>query len=158
MAKIHDIDVDDYLKNCVALEPTAISEEYTRTPADIAYWNACYARAYKDFLSAKINRERVEARIHLELREKAKAAPDDKRKGPTVDDIKAAVTCHPEVVAAQEAEILAEVEKVKLFGALDAVRSKRDMVVQLGAQYREEMKNDPVLREQSLGHRRAREG
>ena len=159
MAKIHDIDIDDYLKDCVTLEPTAISEEYARVAADLAYWNEQYARAYKKFLQAKLNRERVEARTHLELKEKLKASSDDsKRKGPTVDDLKAAVSSNPEVMAAQEAEVLAEAEKVSLYGAVDAVRAKRDMVTQLGAQFRIEMQNDPVLREQSLGHRRAREG
>jgi hypothetical protein len=179
LAQIHDLEIDDYLKDCTRIEPTALEEEFVRLPSDLAYWNERYSRAFKAFLCAKIDFERAEARAHIECREtlmieavgkaaevtvstteepKGKKAPVVKVKAPTVDDINAATMEHPDLVKAREALLNAEVEKVRLFGVLDAVRAKREMIVSLGAHIRAEMQGDPSLREQSLGARRAREG
>lgn len=161
MATIHDIDVDDFLRDCVAVEPTALEEEFVRLPADLAYWNERYARAYKNYAVAKIARERTGARLNIQLREEINAQQTDpkaKAKGPTVDAVAAQVDNHADMIAARDAEIDAEVEKVRLYGVLDAVRSKKDMLVQIGAHIRVEMQNDPVLREQMLGTRRSRDG
>ena len=65
----------------------------------------------------------------------------------TVDMVKAAIDSHDDYVAAQRKTIDAEVEKNECFGRLDAIRSKRDMIVSLGAQIRAEMQADPTVRE-----------
>jgi hypothetical protein len=154
--KLNDIDVDEYLATTVSIEPLALEEEFIKMPADLAYWNERYAEAVRGFLTAKIGRERIEARLHIEIRETLAAKGD--KKGPTIADIEAGVSTHPEMIAARDAEIMAEVEKVRLAGVIDAVRAKRDMLVQLGARARIELENDPVIREQARVAHIQREG
>jgi hypothetical protein len=54
--------------------------------------------------------------------------------------------------------IEAEVDEKRLRGVLDAVRTKRDMLISLGAHVRIEMEHDPVIREEVRGRRLVREG
>lgn len=173
--KLHDLDVDDYLAECVAIEPTALEEEFVRLPADLAYWNERYSVAYKAQLRAELDRKRVEARLYLECRETLmqaaarEAEPESgdtagtkavKRsvKAPTTDQIAAAVQRHPEMIAAQDRELDAEADSHHLRGVLDAVRSKKDALVSIGAQLRAEMQGDPVIRDQVRGTRLSRDG
>lgn len=182
MAKLYDMDVDDYLYSTVNLEPLAIEEEFVRLPADLAYWNMRYAKALEALLRAKRDRDLLERRHYMEGREilmgKAREAADTAAseaadmveggkkkasvkvsvKAPTVGDIESYATTHPEVLAAREAEIVAEVEKVKLQGIVDAVRAKKDMLIQVGARQRTEMESDPSLREQARVAGLKREG
>lgn len=162
MARIHELEVEDYLADCVVIEPTALEEEFVRLPADLAYWNARLAGAHRRMLETKLGLERISSRLHLECREKlladaASKSGEAKIKAPTVSDIEAAVSACPEMHAAQDAALTAEAEKVYIAGVVDAVRTKRDMIISLGAHIRAEMQGDPTLREQSLTMRRARE-
>jgi len=160
VAKINDIEVDDYLSNCVIIEPLAIEEEFIRLPADLAYWNERFAQANRAFLIADIEEKRTEARLHLECRARLtveKGEDGKKVKAPTVSDIEAEVNGHEDMQRAQDRLIAAEAEKVRLYGVLDAIRTKREMVVSLGAHMRAEMQGDPTLREQALSARRIRE-
>jgi hypothetical protein len=165
MAKLNDVDVDEYLKKSVDIEPMAIEEEFVRLPGDLAYWNERYARAVNDYLKAKVGRERTESRLYLEQREhltaKASVEAAEGKKGakaPTVDEIRSAVAGHRDMVEAEDAELLMEVEKVRLYGVLDAIRAKRDMLIQIGSRQRVEMEHDPVIREESRVRRLQREG
>jgi len=45
------------------------------------------------------------------------------------------------------------VEKIRLYGVIDAVRTKRDMLISIGAQVRAEMESDPSIRERSRGRK-----
>lgn len=141
---LHDMEVDKYLHDCVALFPEAIGEEMTRLPADLAYWNARYADVLRAFLKAKLDEDRTFARVAIYCREEL--AQSGKV---TEAMVTAAVEKHPDIEAARLATIEAEVEKVRLYGVLDAIRSKRDMLQSLGAQLRVEMEHDPVARERS---------
>jgi hypothetical protein len=152
MALLKDIEIDDYTMQCVNLVPEAIEEEFVRCPADIAYWNERLARALKELLLAKQAREQVGARLHLELKARASLeGKDTKVKPPTVDDLNAAVEVAPEYQAAKLREIEAEVDKARAWGVVEALRVKRDMLVQLGARQRIEMENDPVIRARFAG-------
>jgi len=162
MAKLHDIEVVQYLKDCVDIAPEDLEAEFIRLPADLAYWNHLYAEAVKELQRAKFVREQTFARLHTDLREKmmdqARAAvvaatQDDsksklKAKAPTIADIESAVYRHEGFVQAKEREVNAEGEKARLYGVVDAVRTKRDMLIQMGADRRVEMMGDPILREQ----------
>ena len=143
MPKIHDLDVDAYLFDAVQIIPEAIHEEYVRISADLAYWNSRYASACEAHLRAKIDAERVEARQQLVVRERLL----DAGAKATEANVAAAVALDPQVVLAIDARIAAESEKIRLAGACEAVRSKREMLVSLGAHMRAEMGGDPVLRE-----------
>ena len=56
---------DEYLAECVVINDFALDEEFIRMPADMAYWNARYADALRNYLLAKLDHERNAARLHL---------------------------------------------------------------------------------------------
>lgn len=178
MAKLHDIEIDDWLKTCIDIEPLALEEEFVRLPADYAYWNARFSTGLRAFNVAKVALERIDARLHIEMREtlmaqakeaadtaaeildaaaeaevasgkKAKAKPKVSIKSPTVDDISAAKQSCKEYQDAQDALLDAEVEKARLYGVLKSIEFKRDSLIQLGAKVRVEMQHDPVIRDQA---------
>lgn len=176
MAKLQEMDVEDYLASTVSVEPMALEEEFVRISSDLAYWNMRYADAHRAFALAKLTLDQLTARLHLEMREslmgeaeaaakeaaakadaeakaaalagKKPAAVKVSTKAPTVGDIAAAVDQHPEVQAAKLGVIDAETDKIRMFGVVDAIRVKRDMLVQMGSKARLEMQADPVVREQ----------
>lgn len=141
---LNGIDVEDYLLDCVRIEPLAIQEEFVRCPRDLAYWNERYANAYEEQVTAKLDLERLEGmtRIRIEAQH-ADAKPPKKVTVPTLD---ALVLNDDAVYAAKVRHLKAEVETVRIKGVLDAVRSKRDMIVSIGAHIRAEMAGDPSLR------------
>jgi len=165
MALLNDVEIDDYLKKSVDIEPMAIEEEFVRLPGDLAYWNERYARAVTSYLTNKIQRERIEARLYLEQREhltaKVNVEVAEGKKGgkaPTIDEIKSAVAGHCSMIEAEDMELSSEVEKVRLYGVLDAIRAKRDMLIQIGSRQRVEMEHDPVIRDESRMRRLQKEG
>lgn len=139
-----DKDPDAYLKECTDIVPEAIHEEYVRLPADLAYWNAQYAAAQKAHLSAKVEFDILERELYPVIR--AQLEQGGKVTEKMVDSALA------QSEAWQDAKRLVastEAEKLRLYGVLDAVRSKRDMLISLGAHLRSEMEGDPRLREES---------
>lgn len=82
-------------------------------------------------------------------KKKAAPKPPAKAKGPTVDDLRAMTDQHPEVRAAVEAELMAEAEYQYMRGVLEALRTKREMLVSLGAHIRAEMSVNPNMREEA---------
>lgn len=174
---LRDLGVHEYAIECVDLEPLSLEEEFVRLPADLAYWNAKLSQTAAEYQRAKFHREQVAGRLHVELREELMVAareaaeeaaeealatnPDKKPprisiKSPTVDDIKSAVVLHEEYVGARELEIEKEQEKSHEYGIVDAIRCKRDMLVQIGANRRAEMQGDPQLRTETRDVREAR--
>lgn len=154
-----DMDADEYLQTTTSIEPMQLEEEFVRLPADMAYWNERYAEAFRKFLRAKIDRERVSARLHMEQRAMQGAASVvGGKKAPTVADLEAAVEVHDDMVAACDAEIEAEVAKVRINGVLEAIRAKKDMLIQLGVRQRIELENDPMVREESRTRRMGKGG
>lgn len=86
-----------------------------------------------------------------------KSAP--KPKAPprlTEKDADARVEVDDRWQAAQDAEIVAEVEREKMKGAVAALAAKKDALVQLGANYRAELERDPVIRERHFADRLGR--
>jgi hypothetical protein len=140
-AKLHDLEVDAYLAECVTIYPEAVSEEMTRVPSDLAYWGERFAVALRAYLTAKLDEKRTHARVRILVREGL--AQQGKVTEGMVD---AATDAHPEVEKASLDTIEAEVEKVRLYGVVDAIRSKRDMLQSIGAQVRAEMQHDPMTR------------
>lgn len=154
MAMIQDLEVEQFLRDCVNIEPLALNEEFIRLPADLAYWNERYAQAYKKFLASKLDVDKVRAQRQIHYRE---ALPLEGKKV-TESVVEAAVDIDEQVIRAREAHIEAEHEKTRLYGVLDAIRSKRDMIIQIGAQVRTEMQGNPQLRSELRGDRMAKEG
>lgn len=145
MAKLHDIEVDDYLAQCVTMDPLQLEEEFVQLPATLAYWNERYAETQRSFLRAKVDRERSSARLTMECRAQIEA----KKGKATVSDVEAAVDGHPDYMALKDAELDAEIETRRVYGVLDAIRAKKEMLISLGAHIRAEMQSDPTLRDQA---------
>jgi hypothetical protein len=136
-------DVDDYLRDCVRIEPMAIQEEFVRMPADYAFWNERYRTALEAHLLAEAERERVWAGLFIIESQKANPATG---KPASIEYAKAAVegsNAYREVVADA---IRAQAERERVRGILEALRTKRDSLVSLGAMVRQEMQHDPTVR------------
>src|SRR5688572_3935542 len=130
-----EVDIDQYLAECLRIEPTVIEEEYVRLPGDLAYWNARYSVAYQRWLQAKLERETTEARLSESWRGQLGTKPGRV----TVGEVEAKVVQDPLYTQARQAENDAESEKVRLWGVMDALRTKKEMLVSLGAHMRLEM-------------------
>ena len=117
----------------------ALEEEFVRLPADIARFNEDYAQAVNELLRAKRHEERTYARVYLEEREKL-----GKRTEATV---KANVELHEDIEQAVMRRIMAEVEKTRLRGVVEALSAKRDSLISIGAALRDERRGPPVIRE-----------
>lgn len=132
-------ELEAYRRACLRIEPLAISEEYVRTPSDIAYWSSQYAEVYEAWQLAKFDRERewggALARARFEL-------GPAKRGAVTTADLEGAAVNDAQYVNAKRQEILLEAEKIRLSGVLEALRAKKDMLVSLGAHVRQEIQSE----------------
>lgn len=140
-------DLEAYRRASIRIEPLAIQEEYVRVPADLAFWSEQHSVLYREWQLAKFEREQEWGRAI----ERARADLSSERKGlgrgPTVASIEAYAIQDPLYVKAKNEEIHLEAERQRLLGMVDAVRTKRDMLVSLGAHIRAEMERDPVIKE-----------
>ncbi len=143
----HDVELEEYLRECVKIEPLAIQEEFVRIPADLAYWNARYALALREHLTAKIDLDVTRAKLQPIVR----LAIQEAGGKVTESQVDAAIESHDSYVDARRRVADAEVAKNELFGSLDAIRAKKDMLMSLGAHLRVEMEGDPVMREHVRG-------
>lgn len=171
VAMLHDMKVDPYLLECVQIDPILINEEFVRIPADLAYWNARYAQTIKRSLTAKMDLDKCITDGKKAVAEMEGLCLQDARKelgrsNPRVTEsmVAAAVATDERLLAerekwsaaeyrARQAYIDAEADKALIYGNVDAVRAKREMVVSLGAQIRKEMETDPSIGERARAHR-----
>ncbi len=149
--KIEELD-DEYLKQCVRINAEDMSTEFEEIPGELAYWNAQYARALQAHLTAEIDVKVTKARVYNALVEAAIASGGKK---PTEDYLKSQVDANEDYVEIQYTAAAAEAKKNELYGKLDAIRSKKEMLISLGAHLRAEMGGDPHIREQAGARRRA---
>lgn len=145
----------EYLKECTTLEPAAIDEEFSRLPNDYAYWNERYSEANERFLRAEHFEEQVNSRVYLTKREtpeepEVEGDKKKKEKKLTESAIDALVKTDPEMIAATSARITAEVEKDYLRGVLETMRTKRESLVSLAANMRQEQKANPNMNMENL--------
>lgn len=145
MAKLNDLEVEDYLAACVQVEPLALQEEFVRWASDYSFWNERFSKASRLHAGQKLERERCEAQISMAVRSASTKA--------TVGEVEARVKLDPEYKKFREAELDAEVEAERINGVLQALRGKKDMLVQMGYHQRAEMAGDPVLREYARDQR-----
>lgn len=143
---LRDIEIDEYLLECVVIEPTMLDEEFTRIPVDLAYWNERYSDSIRVHLISKLEYEQVRARIGLEVR--SKVAESGVKK--TVGDIDAMVSTNPEVSAAYLAYVEADAERQAMRNRVESVNAKREMLQSLGAKMRAEIMSDPGLRDRII--------
>ena len=166
MPSHNGLEIDQYTYDSVSITPEALSEEFARVALDLAYWNAKFAEALREYRIAELEQKRTRAMLYIKHRtllqeaaiQEAHSSPQEfdakgKPKPAKVDrvteaQVDSAVLMDPAMVECDNNVIVTEVEKEKVRGALDAVRAKREMVVSLGAHIRAELAGDPVLRSQ----------
>lgn len=146
---LHDIEIDNYLADCVQILPEALNEEFVRVGADLAYWNEQFSRASRRFLHTKMALEQTEARLSIQIREALNGG------GARVTEamIVSRVITDDVYTEVRLGHVEAEAEKVRLYGVLDAIRTKRDMLVSIGAQMRAEMNADPTIKNHARNKR-----
>jgi hypothetical protein len=130
------------LLDAVFITPEQIQEEFARCPGDLAYWNAQYAEASKQAALARHRVKKLSKQLWLKYTTELRA------QGGKVTDplIEAHVENDPDLIEAELNAIEWEAEKVLQFGNVDSVRTKREMLISLGATLRTEMQHDPVVR------------
>lgn len=172
--RLREVGLDEYTIQCVMLDDTDLDGEFSRVAADLAYWNAVYAQALREYLTQKAAVKQVRARRFVELRVElmqadlaeedddtappapAKAKAPKRSATPRVTDgrVQTAVDCDAEVVDAEMALIEAEVAKVQAQNHADEVLAKKDALQSIGARVRRELDADPEVRRR---HAQARE-
>ena len=149
---VRDMEMGKYEKDCSDIIPEAVQEEFVRVPADLAYWNAKYAVALRVFLKAKTYEKQLEALLSIEHREVLL-----KNGKATEKAVEQVVNSDERMVEARNSLIDAEVNKVHVWGILDAIRTKKEMLISLGAHIRQEMGDDPTVKAAYADAKRFRE-
>jgi hypothetical protein len=142
MAFLMDIEVDDYLKQCVDLVPEAISEEYSRLSPDYAYWNEKMKGVVSRLLHAEFDEKQTEARLYLKYKE-----PGDGKKSPTEKAVDSAVLLDPIFQESHLKTLELTAERDYLKGVLKNLSLKAEMLVSMGATLRQEIQGDLRMRE-----------
>lgn len=143
------------LEDCVRIVPEALEEEFVRVPGDMAYWNNLYANAYQLWLEAKLARELLYAQIYKS--EKSRLLASSKGRV-TEGEVESEVLADHAYQNARVREIQTESDKLRLHGIMEAIRSKRDMLISIGAHQRAEMQGDPTIRRQAAIGREVQAG
>ncbi len=148
--KIHDMDVDSYLRESVCIdEIMTLDEDMRRISGDICYWNSRYAEGNKEHLLLKIEMDRLAGILYMEHREKLELL-----KGKVTEKmVTAAVDMDDRWHDMRIQVIEAETEKIRIRGVCDAVIAKKDMLQSIGAKLRIEMQGDPGIRDMASSGR-----
>jgi hypothetical protein len=136
-------DLEQYRRACVRIEPEAIQDEYVRVPSDLSYWSEMHANTYREWQLAKFDREQEWGAAVT----RARATLASERAKATVADVEASAINDPAYVEKKRQEVYLEAETKRLLGMVEAIRTKRDMLVSLGAHIRAELERDPLIRE-----------
>jgi len=142
MARILDLEVDDFLYRATAINPEAIQDDFIRLPSDLAYQGELLSVAIKDHLKAKLAKDQLYARLRLAYRESA--AQEGKKL--TESDVESLVELNTDYSRARLREIEMEAQRHSMKFRYDAIASKKEMAISLGAQIRAEMAADPSIR------------
>lgn len=157
------ITVEKFLDDCVRIHPELLQEEYVNIPAHLAYWGERHARALRQVLAletelarAKDEQKERRAMLWVQLYDE-RAEKGEKTSEKVMENM---VDAHEDMRLAREGVLLArqkldgaEAEKARLWSVCDALRTKKDMLVSLGAHVRAEMAHDPMIREHSATRR-----
>lgn len=132
---------EEYARSCTSIEPLDLQSEYVRVSADLYYWRGKYADTLDEESKAENLRKDIEAEVYLELRE----AKDSGKKSGTEEQIKLRMRLDSRVSNARERERQAMVQKARVWGIVESITTKKDMLIGLGASQRQE--RDLVLRD-----------
>lgn len=135
-----------YLSDSTRIESFDIEAEFTRLPADLAYWTEQYAQAYGEWRAAELELERTVATLSLAIRDELHTTTKGRVTGAEVENVLHSVDPYRD---ARMLELNAETKKVRLHGVVASIQAKKEMLISLGAHMRAEMGNDPMIRNQA---------
>jgi hypothetical protein len=133
--KIYDLDFDQYCHECVSIDRTDLNNEFCRVSADLAYWGERAAQAERSVGEAEIELEVIKAEAYVFQRNLL-----DSRlaKRASEDMVTNAVASTSKYRGAKEHLVDCKSVKRRIAGIIESVKTKRDMLVSLGAQLRSE--------------------
>jgi hypothetical protein len=131
------------------IDSLQLEDEFVKLPAKLAYYNALHAQAAKIEGLAKVKLGRLEADLYVNHREQMELDPSVGRV--TEKMVESAVERDPTLHEAQATYFEIKRKKGVLSGYCEAIRTKRDMLIQLGAHIRAEMERDPSIRSERAG-------
>ena len=152
--KIHTMEVEEYLFECVNIDRSNIQGEFARVSADMAYWGEILAGLERDLATSKSDVEHCKARLSIDMRTQLERLAASKAAGkgkapPRVTDsqVESKVVSHDQYRVATENQRRSDYQVKSAKGVLEAIRTKRDMLISLGAQMRAELKSEPYIKE-----------
>ena len=120
-----------------------LQNQFVKVAAEFAYFAGLYGKANKNYLIAKVNRERTEAHKYQVIRHE-----QIEQNGKTTEkQVEAAIKTDAEYSAAVETEVLAMAKRDDIRTKLDGCRIKKDVLVSLGAAQRTEREGDIYIRQ-----------
>ena len=137
MAVTFNIDADIFRQD-VSIDPNDLNKCFTEHAGLFAYYAACHVEAMRRESAAKISMEMMEAKAAKQFRDEAIV---EKTKA-TEAMIDQAVTMNADVVKARLHHSRTKADVQYAYHAVEAFRQRRDMLIQMGAAYREEMKGE----------------
>lgn len=122
-----------------------LNAEFCRIPGDIDYYGELYAKASGKLQKIKIELKREEAKSFLVHKNTGSGsrpgtAPSDK----VCEQV---ALQDRDVIQLQDQYVEASIETEKLKNTMEALKTKRDMLIQLGASERKTREYNPVIRD-----------
>lgn len=131
------------VRAATAIEEAAIHGHFLRLSSDLAYFNGIYSDVLGLLRVAERRLEFGEADIRLEYRQSTQPSG----KAATEGYIDECVKADHRYRKLREEVDNAEVLKSRVSGVVDAIRSKKEMLITVGANMRAELEGDPMIRE-----------
>ncbi len=116
-------------------DPVDMTADLVRIPGDMAYWTAAFAEAERGVQTLKVEIKVAEGRAWLAARKRQEM----NGKKPTDKTTEAMVAVDEAVVTLRTALAEYVAKRKHLEGIVDAIKTKRDMLITLGANQRKEM-------------------
>lgn len=145
MPQINGVDFDDYLFDSVTIDEDNLNGEYTRVASDLAYWAKKHGEAELNYLAAKATIKRCEGVAYERARSLLEA--DASVAKVTEAKVEARAQQNADLEAAHSRFAQAAAWRKTVEGYADAVKTKRDMLISLGADLRKERETEPYLRD-----------
>ena len=127
--------------DAIRILPEALNEEFVRLPADTYWWGCRYVDACKAYQEADLLYDSTRSQIRLTIRIAAEAGS----KKLTAEQVEDMLNGTVEFKKVRVARFESELARDKLKAVCEALRAKRDCLVQLGAQERAEMASSPHI-------------
>ncbi len=129
---------DDEVRKATGIEPEAIQEEYVRVPDDLRHFRKLLSQAKADAERADLSQEQVEASLRTKFRTDSSGFKRGDPEYMTADDIDGAIEGDTRRLQVAHKAIEARQLRDELLGICEAIKAKQEMVVNLGADLREE--------------------